>query len=415
MRGSRRLFGALSVAALLCAAHAPVQAQAPHIGSYAPNPVRAGREVAILGERLGRPLRRELRYGTDGARPLGTIPSENVLSWESTRIRVRLPTTLDPGQYWIAIYTAAGDRLSNQRRELDVQIALESPPPGVRVPVQPQKIEPVGEARAKLPGDIAPPRGSFTCGPHLATYGVRPVGTAYHVGVRCVLFDPDDPDRFAWYGEGVVGSGLRYRHLGLHTLTGGERYDISGNGEAFANATRFALAFGRERVATAHGSIPRRIMDRGGGGEWVLEEDGRVAGFVRHLGPVAECGEHLMRYTARDDVAFLTEPRAGSGIRCAFRGKRVWYGAGDWGGTLYVHLGLKDDESDRAMAADICDPSLSETCGRAAMGAIELGWKCLRGAGPVETVSGAWRERWTYHARSIEERLGERRCIFFRE
>lgn len=409
-----RLSGALSLAALLGGATspAPIEAQTPHVRSYVPNPVRAGREILIQGERLGRALRRELRYGTTGSRPLGTIPSENVLSWEASAIRVRLPTSLAPERYWIAIYTASGDRLSNQRRELDVLMAAESPPPVAPVPVRPQEIQPAGEARAKLPGDIAPPRGSFTCGPHLATYSVRPVDAAYHAGVRCVLFDSDEPDRFAWYGEGVVGSGLRYRHLGLHGLSGGERYDVSGNGEAFANATRFALAFGRERAATAFGSIPRRIMDRTGGGEWVLEEDGRVEGYASHLGPVASCGEHLMRYAARDDVPFLTEPRAGSGVRCAFPGKRVWYGEGDWEGTRYVHLGLKDEDSDRAMAADICDPSKSAACGRAAMGTIELGWKCLRGAGPVETVSGAWRERWTYQPRSLEERLGERRCTF---
>lgn len=402
----------LSTMALVGAVSA---AAAQEVTSYDPNPARVGGVVRIEGTALRPAGAHELRYGSDAGGTSGGSILE-VLGWTETEIQVRLPSGLEPGRYWVALYDRGGRLLTNRLHTLDVEPALTTSGAVMRAPVREsgRVPRPVGGVRARLPEAVAPPRTTFRCGPHLLTYAVRSLDERPHRGVRCVLPDPEDPQRFAWYAEGVVDSDLRYRHVGLRSASGAERHDIFGNGETFANTGRPTLVLS-EFVLTPLGRAPRRVMDRSGGGEWVLEEDGVVAGFAGELGPVKECGRHLREYSVTDHVDLFSgeRPREGSGIRCALYGKRAWYGEGEWGGTRYVHLGLKDDESEHALAADICDGSRSRVCGHVSQGRIELGFVCLPGRGPVETVTGAWRERWLPHFRGLADAapIEDFRCL----
>jgi hypothetical protein len=110
----------------LALAFAPLPASAkPHITSYAPPVVVPGGTVTIRGtgldrERIHNP---NLRWGQGGT-TLGSIiggvgGSSPIRSWMDDRISLTLPESIDPGRYWIAIFSGS-KRVSNKLETLGV-------------------------------------------------------------------------------------------------------------------------------------------------------------------------------------------------------------------------------------------------------------------------------------------------------
>lgn len=102
----------------------------PGVDSYSPSEVNAGAMVDINGRDLGlfeKAGQTRIKYGTDGS-PTGEIALGDILSWSSTRIRVKLPVTMPAGVYWLAIYRLDTLR-SNQLRGLTVRVSVYRPGP----------------------------------------------------------------------------------------------------------------------------------------------------------------------------------------------------------------------------------------------------------------------------------------------
>jgi hypothetical protein len=234
---------------------------------------------------------------------------------------------------------------------------------------------------------------SFTCGPYLETYSVRSQNGTSGRGVRCVRFNVDsDSRRLIWYGEGYWGA-TRYRHIGERFADGtANAGDISGNGE-----DTNGVFLGSLRLRLSAGNPPRIITVTGAWDEtWVLQRDNIVQRYTSRLEPVDSCGGlHFATFEVRD----AARRRSGEGIRCVLQPVRggVWYGAGDWNGFDYAHIGTGalDDSPDGMGAFDICEPSKFDFCNIFRQGLLEE--RDVPGKPPSPrciAVSGAWNEIW---------------------
>ncbi len=226
---------------------------------------------------------------------------------------------------------------------------------------------------------------SFSCGPYMKTYRVRSLSGTPGQGVRCVKFVPHSvtPNLdFIWYGEGYWKNS-KYRHVGeaYYDGTNATAGELHSKGEIFDNY------FPNSLVITRSGDrVPHTIRVTGAWNEeWILENDNIVEKYTSSFGSVESCGSSFERtYSVRDP----TGHRSGRGIRCWLRGARTWYGAGDWDGSSYVHIGSLVSGSRASGAVDICNENTF--CNTFDWGSIIIigqpkGWL---------TITGAWNEEW---------------------
>ncbi len=224
---------------------------------------------------------------------------------------------------------------------------------------------------------------TFSCGPHLRTYIVKPLDNRQGRGIRCVKFSngtsatPRIP-KLAWYGEGNW-SGATYRHVGqanyINSSLVGSASDIYGNGEDINNNFNLNL-----KVNIAN---PARIQVSGAWNEeWILVKSTNYNPLPRPK----TCGGYFDEYKVSD----LAGNRQGQGLRCVLRvgaKNTTWFGNGNWGGTTYSHIGTYSTNSHGA--GDICAAGLGPICNNFAYGSLKL----TQLSGGFD-VTGAWSEKW---------------------
>jgi hypothetical protein len=224
---------------------------------------------------------------------------------------------------------------------------------------------------------------SFSCGPHVRTYVVRPLDNRQGVGIRCVKFSEGKPGtaipRLAWYGEGKWG-GSTYRHVGQAIYRGrnlvGFASDIHGNGEDINN--NFP---GNLQVQVLGGGSTIRVTG-GWNEEWRLVNSTNY----RPLSRPRTCGGYFDQYQVSD----LTGGRNGDGLRCVLRvgpKNTTWFGNGNWEGSTYSHLGTRSFNGHGA--GDLCGNNFGAICNTFGWGSLKLT--------PVPggiNVTGAWSEKW---------------------
>jgi hypothetical protein len=249
---------------------------------------------------------------------------------------------------------------------------------------------------------IAPTLPKFSCGPHLATYVVRPLDNRQGRGIRCVKFSngsllkPRTP-RIAWYGEGNW-YGKTYRHVGhaFYKVPGaippaaplkGYASDINGNGEDIHN--NFP---GNLQVKIVN---PNLIKVTGAWNEeWIRVQQATYKPLARPK----VCGRYFDQYKVADLVPLSQGGRKGDGMRCVLkvgpagtyypqRYFTTWFGNGQWSGSQYSHIGTRSTAG--VGASDICGTTFGPICNNFPYGSLKVT--------PVPggyNVTGAWREMW---------------------
>jgi hypothetical protein len=254
---------------------------------------------------------------------------------------------------------------------------------------------------------IAPPGlplPKFSCGPHLATYVVRPLDNRPGRGIRCVKFSNGSPakprtPRLAWYGEGNW-YGKTYRHMGhafyksqhspqilpLANLKG-YASDVYGNGEDINN--NFP---GNLQVTIVN---PNRIRVTGAWNEeWIRVN----ATAYKPLARPKVCGSYFDQYRVSDLVPISAGGRNGNGLRCVLKVGPVgtyapkryfttWFGNGQWEGSMYSHVGTRSTAG--VGASDICGTTFGPVCNNFPYGSLKV-TPVLGGF----NVTNAWREMW---------------------
>jgi hypothetical protein len=253
---------------------------------------------------------------------------------------------------------------------------------------------------------ILPALPKFSCGPHLATYVVRPLDNRPGRGIRCVKFSNGSPSkprtpRIAWYGEGNW-YGKTYRHVGhafykpvlvphqplpLPSSLKGYASDMNGNGEDIHN--NFP---GNLQVQIVN---PSRIRVTGAWNEeWIRVNEATYKPLARPK----VCGSYFDQYKVADLVPLSQGGRQGDGMRCVLRvgpagtaaPKRyftTWFGNGQWTGSKYSHLGTRSTAG--VGASDICGSTFGPICNNFPYGSLKV--KPVPGG---YDVTGAWREMW---------------------
>ena len=232
---------------------------------------------------------------------------------------------------------------------------------------------------------------NFSCGPNTATYAATRLDGSPGLGVRCLVYDSQDPNLFYWYGEGRWGD-FQYRHMGFGRTdsTLATASDIQGGG---ANVS-LAMSF----LGPAGLVYPNEIDVEPWHERWTYV----VTMDYTPLPPATNCGPSFTRYFVFD----ATNPnRPGDGLRCVMNrpdnpdptGMTLWYGHGYWDSEsgLYTNIGLWRTGRTVGEAVDLCfGPGGS--CG--ATGPNGLQFTTVQ-ADRRYTVGGAWNEVWcTYCA-----------------
>ncbi|RCJ25191.1 hypothetical protein A6770_28025 [Nostoc minutum NIES-26] len=223
---------------------------------------------------------------------------------------------------------------------------------------------------------------SFSCGPHVRTYVVKPLDNRRGFGIRCVKFSEGRPGqtripRLAWYGEGNWG-GATYRHVGQAIYRGsnlvGFASDIHGNGEDINN--NFP---GNLKVQVLGSKI--RVT-----GAWNEEWQLVNATNYNPLPRPRTCGGYFDEYKVSD----LTGSRRGNGLRCVLTvgpKNTTWFGNGNWEGSTYSHIGTRSFNG--YGAGDVCGAGFGPICNTFGWGSLKL--NSVPGG---FDVTGAWSEKW---------------------
>jgi hypothetical protein len=240
---------------------------------------------------------------------------------------------------------------------------------------------------------------SFTCGPHLVTFAVKPQDQREGTGVRCVKMSEGTPGgnpllpKLAWYGEGNW-NGANYRHVGHAFYQDGT---LVGAAADFQEDIHNNFPFGTLKLELVDANT---IQVTGAWNEtWSRVDKVNYKTLPR---PKA-CGKFFDQYNVSD---LSPSGRVGEGLRCALqaehnppelqtarlplvKGVTTWFGNGYWGTpkNTYSHLGTFAHNG--YGASDICGRPFGPTCNN-------FGWGSLR-FNPFTDgfkVTGAWRERW---------------------
>lgn len=244
---------------------------------------------------------------------------------------------------------------------------------------------------------------AFNCGPHTLTYVVaKPDGAP--AGIRCVklLFSGVDHGMLTyqlhWYGEGNWGN-KGYRHVGfaaqdhaIHNPGGGAAADIYGNGEAFKG--------GKVNLRVSITEASQAPSEIHVGGAW--NETWKLTQNVDYkpLPDPKVCGANFETYEVR--AAGGGGPVMG--VRCVISdpgsNSSYWYGAGNWGGWTYKHLGfawplhgLRPGPAAvrSGQASDLCDSTIGQSCNTFPDRSIKF---TPTSDNKGFNVTGAWNEYW---------------------
>jgi hypothetical protein len=244
---------------------------------------------------------------------------------------------------------------------------------------------------------------AIACGRHMLTYAVHRSDGVPASGLRCVKVSWHSPDgssaEFDWYGEGDWGRGS-YRHIGTGYTNRGEfgslarAADLYGNGETFNNLARNLIP----AVTAGTWPAPQEVRISGGWNEiWRL-----VTTDINYtpLPRPTVCGPHFTSYYVTD----LTYTRQGTGLRCildlGLAGFYVWFGAGEWDGSRYSHIGrfnfLSTTGSGAGQASDICDPTFGASCNDYPSNSLVFTSAITGSPGlsPEYRITSAWSEWW---------------------
>lgn len=258
-------------------------------------------------------------------------------------------------------------------------------------------------------GSGLPGPGTYSCGPHMDTYTVTSLNRLQGSGIRCVSWgdrystDSSSP-AFVWYGEGAwytqdargVVKPCVYRHLGQavprSSTSGyiGYASDMYGNGECGQSNYNGNLTL------TVVDSATIRVT-----GAWA--EEWRLASnpLYTPLPAPKTCGRWFDNFTAYSIVDAVTGNgqeklgASGSGLRCMLKvgpKNSAWFGNGNWGGSQYVHLGIRTNVG--YGANDFCAPG--QICNTFAPGVLHfVNSDVLHG-----TIVPEWNEVWSRWTRS---------------
>jgi hypothetical protein len=243
-------------------------------------------------------------------------------------------------------------------------------------------------AVAQTPHTIIAQQQSFTCGPNLLTFVVRPLDNRQGTGVRCVKVGEGTPGnsrlpRLAWYGEGNWG-GATYRHLG---------HAFYRSRELVGSASDF-----KENI---HNNFDQNLTVQLASGSWANPNEIRVTGAwneswirvnkanYKPLPRPTSCGGFFDEYKVSD----LEGDRVGRGIRCVLKvGQKntTWFGNGWWikAHNTYSHVGTRAFNG--YGAGDICDKPFGPVCNNFGWGSLKLTDVAPNGF----DVTGAWSEKW---------------------
>lgn len=247
--------------------------------------------------------------------------------------------------------------------------------------------------------DSAGQSSTYSCGPYLQTYVVKPLDASIAgTGIRCVKWSDGATSKsnvpvLAWYGEGTW-DGFTYRHVGQAyklpkskdpATYQGFASDFYGNGEYYHGNYPGSL-----RLTVVNDKTIRVT------GAW-NEEWTKVTDVVYSPLPTpTTCGSFFNAYKAysADDLAKKRStkeiPATHQGLRCVLKvgpPSTTWYGVGMWDGKSYAHL--VTGSSKGYGSSDFCRAS-GDYCGDSAYGKIRR--RFLRGLN-VPTVDG-WNEAW---------------------
>ena len=141
-------------------------------------------------------------------------------------------------------------------------------------------------------------------------------------------------------------------------------------------------------LASALPTPPQTIRVTGAWNEeWTLVPGNTLETYTSNLPPVRQCGETFQEYIAMNNDIGSSQ----LGIRCVRHDYGIWYGAGDWNGTLYAHIGI--NFSSGGEAVDICEPSGVSFCNVA--NSLNISPNLQQSQGEDYDVTGNWNEVWS--------------------